>query len=130
MGETLPLFKTSFNCAVEVESRPEHLTGEAGALIQREVMDRLGMMDWLAERLTDSRDLLDAVLRPGQVGTAEGGLDFILTQVGGLERRSRLAALVAPTTALSVGSRLVGHCVKNSLLMHPHHGPLRPKKSN
>jgi len=56
MGETLPLFKTTFNRAVQVESRPEHLTGEAGALIQREVMDRLGMMDWLVERLTDSRD--------------------------------------------------------------------------
>ncbi|HSH46398.1 MAG TPA: transposase, partial [Longimicrobiales bacterium] len=29
----------------------------------------------------ETGDLLDAVLRPGQVGTAEGGLDFILTQV-------------------------------------------------
>lgn len=56
MGETLPLFKTSFNHSVQVESRSEHLTGEAGALIQREIMDRLGIIDWLDERLTDARN--------------------------------------------------------------------------
>ena len=56
MSETLPLFKTSFNHSVQVESRPEHLTGEAGALIQREIMDRLGIIDWLDERLTDARN--------------------------------------------------------------------------
>ena len=56
MGETLPLFKASFNHTVQVESRPEHLTGEAGALIQREIMDRLGIIEWLGERLTDPRD--------------------------------------------------------------------------
>ena len=33
MGETVPLFTASFNRAVQVESRPEHLTGEAGGLI-------------------------------------------------------------------------------------------------
>src|SRR5699024_5334875 len=199
MGETLPLFKASFNHTVQVESRPEHLTGEAGALIQREIMDRLGIIEWLGERLTDPRDpsrvtypladlirthllllgqgwrdrddadrlrlgaalrvahsscrgrtplqdgqglawqttlsrlgenlsrepdrrglgesirerdghyrrriyhpliascaetgdLLDAVLRPGQVGTAEGGLDFILAQVD--RCRARLAERV------------------------------------
>jgi len=56
MGETLPLFKTTFNRAVEVESRREHLSGEAGAVIQRELMDRLGIIDWMAERLEDRRD--------------------------------------------------------------------------
>src|SRR5690625_7904946 len=56
MGETLPLFKASFNHTVQVESRPEHLTGEAGALIQREIMDRLGIIEWLGGRLTDPRD--------------------------------------------------------------------------
>ena len=53
MGETLPLFKTTFNRAVAVESRPEHLSGEAGAVIQREVMDRLGIIDWMTKRLED-----------------------------------------------------------------------------
>lgn len=56
MGETLPLFKTSFNHSVQVESRPDHLTGEAGALIQREIMARSGLIDWLDERLRDPRN--------------------------------------------------------------------------
>ena len=56
MGETLPLFKTSFNHSVQVKSRPDHLTGEAGALIQREMMGRLGIIDWLDERMTDARN--------------------------------------------------------------------------
>ncbi|TQE96683.1 MAG: hypothetical protein FKY71_16555 [Spiribacter salinus] len=41
---------------MQVEYRPEHLTGEAGALVQREIMDRLGIIDWLDERLTDARN--------------------------------------------------------------------------
>lgn len=56
MVETLPLFKTTFKRAVEVVNRHEHLTGEAGGLIQRKIMDRLGIIDWLAERLENSRD--------------------------------------------------------------------------
>ena len=56
MGETLSLFKTSFNHSVQVESRLEHLAGEACALIQRENMDRLGITGWLNERLTDARN--------------------------------------------------------------------------
>lgn len=46
MGETLPLFKTSFNQSVQIESRPDHLTGDAGALVQREIMERTGIIDW------------------------------------------------------------------------------------
>ena len=56
MGETLPLFTASFNRAVQVECRPEHLTGEAGGLIQRELMGRLGIIDWLSEHLDGPRD--------------------------------------------------------------------------
>src|SRR5690625_6266147 len=40
----------------------------------------------------ETGDLLDAVLRPGQVGTAEGGLGFILAQVD--RCRARLAERV------------------------------------
>ena len=50
MGETLPLFTPLFNKSVQIESRPEHLTGESGALIQREIMERSGIIDWLAAR--------------------------------------------------------------------------------
>ena len=56
MGETLPLFKTSFNQSVQIESRPDHLTGDAGALVQREIMERTGIIDWLSARLHDPRN--------------------------------------------------------------------------
>ena len=38
MGETLPLFASSFNASLFVEARPERLTGDAGAILVREVM--------------------------------------------------------------------------------------------
>ena len=54
MGETLPLFTPLFNKSVQIESRPEHLTGESGALIQREIMERSGIIDWLAGAFHDT----------------------------------------------------------------------------
>lgn len=56
MGETLPLFKPTFNRSVQIESRPDHLTGDAGALVQREIMERTGIIDWLTARLDDPRN--------------------------------------------------------------------------
>jgi len=56
MGETLPLFSTAFNSSVQIESRPDHLTGEAGALVQRELMEKTGIIDWLTEQLHDPRN--------------------------------------------------------------------------
>jgi hypothetical protein len=38
MGETVPLLKPTFNRSVEIESRPNHLTADAGALMQREII--------------------------------------------------------------------------------------------
>jgi hypothetical protein len=57
MGETatLPLFRPTFNKSLSIESRPERLSNEAGAVILRELMERLGLMPWLTERLSDSR---------------------------------------------------------------------------
>ena len=56
MGETLPLFTTTFNRAVQIESRSDHLTSDAGALVQREIMERTGIIDWLVSRLHDLRN--------------------------------------------------------------------------
>lgn len=55
MGETLPLFSTTFNRSLSVEARPEHLTGDAGAVLLREILERSGMVGWLIERLSDPR---------------------------------------------------------------------------
>jgi hypothetical protein len=56
MGETLPLFKTSFNKSLSVETRPDRLTGEAGAVVLRELMECSGVIGWLDERLHDPRN--------------------------------------------------------------------------
>lgn len=57
MGESQgTLFQPNFNRSVRVEAREERLSADAGALLMRELMDRLGL-DGLVERhLVDPRD--------------------------------------------------------------------------
>ena len=45
MGETLLPFTTSFNASLSVEARPERLTGDAGAVLVREVIERAGILE-------------------------------------------------------------------------------------
>ena len=56
MKGTIALFSPSFNPAVSIETRPEHLSAETGGLVQREIMERSGIIGWLAERLHDPRN--------------------------------------------------------------------------
>ena len=56
MGEDLTPFWAEFNGSVRIESRAERLTSEAGAVVLREVMERLGIGPWMVERLRDPRD--------------------------------------------------------------------------
>ena len=57
MGEAAKFpFKPEFNKYVSVEARPERLTAESGALLLREIDERLGVTRWLAERLADPRN--------------------------------------------------------------------------
>ncbi len=54
MGETLALFRPSVNNeSLRVDSRPERLTGEPGAVLLREIMERTRIIDKLTERLHD-----------------------------------------------------------------------------
>jgi len=56
MGDrNLPLFQPDFNSYLKIESRPERLSGEAGGVISREVIERLGIVKWLTKRLIDPR---------------------------------------------------------------------------
>lgn len=50
------LFQPDFNRSIRVEARPERLSADAGALVLRELLHRLGLDTWLSERLTDPRD--------------------------------------------------------------------------
>jgi hypothetical protein len=56
MAEDLTPFRALFNGSLRFESRPEHLTSEAGAVILRESMDRLEIIPWLVKRLVDPRN--------------------------------------------------------------------------
>jgi Transposase DDE domain group 1 len=59
VGETQhTLFSLQFNRSVEVEARPERLSGDAGALLLREVWSRLGMDGFFGDRLFDPRNPL------------------------------------------------------------------------
>jgi Transposase DDE domain group 1 len=55
-GESLSLFTSTFNRGLSIEARPERLTGDAGAVLLREILERSGIVAWMAERLTDPRD--------------------------------------------------------------------------
>lgn len=56
MGENLALFSADFNGSLRIEPRPERLTSDAGAVILREILERLGIVGWMVERLQDRRD--------------------------------------------------------------------------
>ena len=56
MGETLPIFSTTFNRCVQVEARADHLSADTGALLLREIMERTGIVEWMTERLVDPRN--------------------------------------------------------------------------
>lgn len=56
MGEEQgTLFFPEYNRSIQVEARPEKLTADAGALLMREVMERLGYSELFAQHLTDPR---------------------------------------------------------------------------
>ena len=56
MSETLPQIRSSFNRSPRLETRPERLSADTGAVVQREMMDRSGIIDWLTQRLHDPRN--------------------------------------------------------------------------
>jgi len=56
MGENLALFSADFNGSLRIEPRPERLTSDAGAVILREILERLGIVGWMVDRLRDPRD--------------------------------------------------------------------------
>ena len=61
MGETPQPVATSFNRSLRVESRAERLTGDAGAVVLREIMERSGIVEWMVPQLTDPRRQEDVV---------------------------------------------------------------------
>ena len=57
MGESqCSLFSPDFNRSIRVEARPERLSTDAGALLMRDLMDRLGVNALVRTHLRDPRD--------------------------------------------------------------------------
>ena len=56
MGESVSLFRSSFNKSLRIESRADRLTAEPGAVVLREIMERTRIIEWLVERLRDPHD--------------------------------------------------------------------------
>jgi hypothetical protein len=81
MGEELRRFRAEFNRSIRIEARPERLTAEVGALALRDITERLGIIDWLRERLVDTRDPdlithpLSELIRTSVLLMAEGWRD-------------------------------------------------------
>jgi hypothetical protein len=50
------LFPLEFNRSIHLEARPEFVSSESGALLVRELMDRLGYVELFARHLHDPRD--------------------------------------------------------------------------
>jgi hypothetical protein len=63
MGESIAQSCFAFNGSIRVEARPERQTSDAGALLLREVMHKLGIIPWLKRRLVDPRER-DAITHP------------------------------------------------------------------
>ena len=59
MGETLQPVTTGFNRALRIESRADRLTGDPGAVLLREVLERSGIVSWMTARLKDPRSQAD-----------------------------------------------------------------------
>lgn len=73
MGEVQgTLFRPEFNRSIQVEARPERLSADTGALLLRELAQRLGLPGLFQEHLSDPRDPLR---------TVHPFVELILTQV-------------------------------------------------
>ena len=59
MGETLQPVIPGFNRSLRVESRADRLTGDPGAVLLREVLERSGIVSWMTARLNDPRSKVD-----------------------------------------------------------------------
>jgi Transposase DDE domain group 1 len=123
MGETLPLFATTFNASLLVEARPERLTGDAGAVLLREALERSRIIGWLTERLVDPRQPhlvtypLADLLRTMLILFAQGWCDQDDADAPRLDPALRLAVAGARgTTPLAEGNHLASQPTLSRLL--------------
>lgn len=56
LGEQGRVLRPTFNGSIRVEARRERLTSDAGTILLRELMERIGLIRWLEARLRDPRN--------------------------------------------------------------------------
>ena len=61
MGETLRPVAAGFNRSLSIETRPERLTGDPGAVLLREVLDATGIVPWMTAQMKDDRRQADVI---------------------------------------------------------------------
>ena len=49
----------SFSRSLRIESRTDRLTGDPGAVVLREILERSGILGWMTARLKDPRSQVD-----------------------------------------------------------------------
>src|SRR4051794_3957356 len=123
MGETPLPFTTSFNASLSIEARPERLTGDAGAVLVREVIERTGILEWMTARLHDPRQPhlvsypLAELLRTMLVLFAQGWRDQDDADALRLDPALRCAVAGARgTTPLAEGAHLASQPTLSRLL--------------
>jgi hypothetical protein len=88
MGETIGQDRLQFNGSLRIEAREKRLSSNGGAILLREYAERIGILDWLVERLSDPRRqdlithsfrelLLAALLLPAQGYEDQGDADAL-----------------------------------------------------
>ena len=81
MGETLQPVIPGFNRSLRVEARADRLTGDPGAVLLREVLERSGIVSWMTARLNDPRRKVDvahdlaSLIRTSVLLSAQGWRD-------------------------------------------------------
>jgi len=81
MGETLQPVTPGFNRSLRIVCRPDRLTGDPGAVVLREILERSGIVAWMVARLKDPRREEDvthdlaALIRTGVLLAAQGWRD-------------------------------------------------------
>ncbi len=113
MGETLQPVMPQFNRSLRIESRLDRLTGDPGAVMLREVMERSRIVPWMTERLKDPRSEVDvthdlsSLIRTSVLLAAQGWRDHDDADALRHDPAFRLAASsAAGLTPLADGSGL------------------------
>ena len=121
MGEKLEEIRARFNGSFRIESRPERLSGEAGGSILREIIERVGILPWLLERLKDPRkpELITHPLSELLLTTV------LLIAMGWRDRDDADALRNDPVMRLIVSERR-----GIASLLSPHQDPEKPRNRN